>query len=141
MSLLVGAGIVAAGLAVGILSALFGVGGGLVMVPFLVLGLGRNQHLAQGTSLLVIVPTAIVGVIAHSRKGYVAFKHAAMLAVGGVGGAYAGALLALELEPETLQKIFGVFLAVMGLRTGYQGLKTRMTERARASEERATQRT
>ncbi|MGH2736650.1 MAG: TSUP family transporter, partial [Actinomycetota bacterium] len=56
MSVLVGIGIASAGLGVGLLSALFGVGGGLVMVPFMTLVLDESQHLAEGTSLLVIVP-------------------------------------------------------------------------------------
>jgi len=116
-------GVVAFGILTGVLSALFGVGGGLVMVPFMVLALGSDQHLAEGTSLLVIVPTAIVGVIAHTRRGYVSFKHAALLAVGGVVGSFLGATLALQLEEGALQVIFGAFLALMGVRTVVQALK------------------
>lgn len=132
MSVLLGIGIAAAGLGVGLLSALFGVGGGLVMVPFMTLVLDESQHLAEGTSLLVIVPTAISGVIAHRRAGYVSFRRALLLALGGVGGAYAGALLALELEATTLQMVFAVFLTLMGLRTGYAGYRTFRMERAAA---------
>ncbi len=117
-------GIVAFGLLTGVLSALFGVGGGLVMVPFMVLALGSDQHLAEGTSLLVIVPTAIVGVIAHTRRGYVSFKHAALLAVGGVAGSFLGATIALQLEEGALQVIFGAFLALMGVRTVVQALRS-----------------
>ena len=116
-------GVVAFGILTGVLSALFGVGGGLVMVPFMVLALGSDQHLAEGTSLLVIVPTAIVGVIAHTRRGYVSFKHAAWLAVGGVVGSFLGATIALQLEEGALQVIFGAFLALMGVRTVVQALK------------------
>lgn len=117
-------GVVAFGILTGVLSALFGVGGGLVMVPFMVLGLGSDQHLAEGTSLLVIVPTAIVGVIAHTRRGYVSFKHAAFLAVGGVVGSFLGATLALQLEEGVLQVVFGAFLALMGVRTVVQALRS-----------------
>lgn len=116
-------GVVAFGILTGVLSALFGVGGGLVMVPFMVLALGSDQHLAEGTSLLVIVPTAIVGVIAHTRRGYASFKHATLLAVGGVVGSFLGATLALRLEEGSLQVIFGAFLALMGVRTVVQALK------------------
>lgn len=119
----VAVGVVAFGMLTGVLSALFGVGGGLVMVPFMVLALGSNQHLAEGTSLLVIVPTAIVGVTAHARRGYVSFKHAALLAVGGVGGSYLGATIALQLEEGILQIILGAFLAVMGASTVAQALR------------------
>jgi uncharacterized membrane protein YfcA len=119
----VAVGVVAFGMLTGVLSALFGVGGGLVMVPFMVLALGSNQHLAEGTSLLVIVPTAIVGVTAHARRGYVSFKHAGLLAVGGVGGSYLGATIALQLEEGILQIILGAFLAVMGASTVAQTLR------------------
>ena len=117
-------GVVAFGVLTGVLSALFGVGGGLVMVPFMVLALGSDQHLAEGTSLLVIVPTAIVGVIAHTRRGYVSFKHAALLAVGGVVGSFLGATLALQLEEGALQVVFGAFLALMGVHTVVQALRS-----------------
>ncbi len=109
-------GVVAFGILVGALSALFGIGGGVVMVPFMVLLLERSQHLAEGTSLLVIVPTAIAGVIAHARRDFVDFRSAAWLAVGGVVGAFVGARVALASSNETLETIFAGFLALMGAR-------------------------
>ena len=129
MTALSGFGIGAAGFATGVLSALFGVGGGLVMVPLMVLVLGLGQHVAEGTSLLVIVPTAVAGVIVHSRRGYVSFKHAAMLAAGGIVGAYGGAELALRLQAGTLRRAFAVFLLLMGARVGWQGLRARFRGR------------
>ncbi len=63
--------VVLAGFAVGYFSAMFGVGGGVIMVPFMVLVVGLTQHAAEGTSLLVIIPTAIAGVDVHLRKGFV----------------------------------------------------------------------
>ena len=116
VTLPVALGIVAFGVAVGVLSALFGIGGGIVMVPFMVLLLDGSQHLAEGTSLLVIVPTAIAGVIAHSKRGFVDFRAAAWLAVGGVLGAFLGARVALASAGETLQIYFAVFLVAMGIR-------------------------
>lgn len=111
------------GVAVGLLSALFGIGGGVVMVPFMVLLLERSQHLAEGTSLLVIIPTAIAGVIAHNKRGYVSFGLAATLGVGGVFGAFLGARLALALDAESLENYFAVFLAIMGVRIVLEGRK------------------
>lgn len=125
MELTLIAGIVAAGVVVGVASALFGVGGGLLMVPFMVILLDETQHLAEGTSLVVIVPTAIAGVIAHRRSGYVSFKHGALLAAGGVGGSYLGAVLAHEIDPASLQNIFAIFLLAMGLRLALEGWKQR----------------
>ena len=113
--------VVAAGLLVGILSALFGVGGGLLMVPFMVVVLGETQHVAEGTSLLVIAPTAVVGVLIHLRRGYVSFGHAALVGIGGTLGALAGSSLALALDGATLQKIFGVLLLFIGARMVQQG--------------------
>ena len=117
--------VVAAGVVVGVLSALFGVGGGLLMVPFIVLVLGKGQHLAEGTSLLVIVPTAVAGSIAHWRNRFVVPREAAVLALGGIVGVYLGASLALETPSETLQLVFGIYLGAMGVRSIWQGARRR----------------
>jgi uncharacterized membrane protein YfcA len=128
MSLPLALGIVAAGVGVGVLSALFGIGGGIVMVPFIVLVLDETQQLAEGTSLVVIVPTAVVGVLAHRRSGYISMPHGVLLALGGVAGSVLGAILALRISGESLQTIFAVFVALMGMRLIYRGLrKTKRT--------------
>ncbi|HYI43909.1 MAG TPA: sulfite exporter TauE/SafE family protein [Actinomycetota bacterium] len=114
-----------AGVIVGAMSAFFGVGGGLLMVPFMVLALGETQHVAEGTSLLVIVPTAVAGVIAHNKRGFVDFRLAAWLVVGGVVGAVLGARLALGTAGPLLRTMFGVLVVVVGVRFVYQGLKAR----------------
>lgn len=111
------------GAAVGLLSALFGIGGGIVMVPFMVLLLERSQHLAEGTSLLVIIPTAIAGVIAHNKRGFVSFRLAGILGLGGVVGAFLGARVALSLEDSALETSFAIFLIFMGSRIIADGLK------------------
>lgn len=101
---------VVAGLVMGILSAIFGVGGGQVVIPFMVLVLGADQHLAEGTSLAVIVPTALVGAWAHARRGFVSRRATGLLIVGGVVGAVAGALVAHQLDPDVLRRIYAVFV-------------------------------
>ncbi|MDQ3765921.1 MAG: sulfite exporter TauE/SafE family protein [Actinomycetota bacterium] len=121
--------VVAAGVLVGVLSAMFGVGGGVLMVPFMVFALEETQHLAEGTSLLVIVPTAIAGVVVHRRSGFVSFRHSALLGLGGIGGAWLGAMLALRLPAETLQFAFGTFMAIVGVRTVARGIKQMKAER------------
>jgi uncharacterized membrane protein YfcA len=98
--------LVVAGLVTGVFSAIFGVGGGAIVV----LVLGADQHLAEGTSLVVIVPTALVGAWAHRRRGYVSSRAALVLIVGGVLGAVVGALLANELDGDVLRRIYAVFL-------------------------------
>lgn len=111
------------GVVVGAFSALFGVGGATLMVPFMTLALGYGQHVSEGTALLVVVPTAVVGVLAHRRRGYVDFKAAGLLAAGGVFGAVAGARLALEISGESLKLGFGLFLVGVGLRMVVHGLR------------------
>ena len=119
--------VVGAGVLVGVLSALFGVGGGLLMVPFMVLVLDEGQHLAEGTSLLVIVPTAVAGSVAHWRNGFVSLRDAGWLAAGGVLGVYVGASLALETASQTLRVFFGIYLATMGARSVWQGARKART--------------
>ena len=114
--------VVAVGVAVGLMSAMFGVGGGVIMVPFIVLVLDESQHVAEGTSLLVIVPTAVAGVIAHRKRGYVDLGAAAKLAATGIFGAVAGARLALALPPEGLETAFGIFTVIVGAKLLRDGL-------------------
>lgn len=113
------------GVLVGVMSAMFGVGGGVIMVPFLVFAADVSQHMAEGTSLLVIVPTAIAGVVAHRKRGYVLPKPAALIAFLGAPAAAGGALLALSLDPSQLQNVFGLFVIVVGLRLVFQGWRGR----------------
>lgn len=120
--------LLAAGALVGALSALFGVGGGILMVPFTVLALHESQHVAEGTSLLVLVPTALVRVLVHRQGNLVAFGTAALLAAGGVGGAYVGAAWALCLPAETLQVMFGIPMAIVGTRTIVKGVAPMRSE-------------
>ncbi|MGH2752883.1 MAG: sulfite exporter TauE/SafE family protein [Actinomycetota bacterium] len=115
--------VVGVGVLVGVMSAMFGVGGGVIMVPYIVTFLDKSQHVAEGTSLAVIVPTAIAGVIAHRRSGYASVSSGFTLASLGVVGSVAGARLALSLDPEVLQGIFGVFTALVGVRLLYDGLR------------------
>lgn len=109
------------GVAAGALSAAFGMGGGLLMVPVMVLGYGLEQHAAQGTSLVVIVPTALAGVVAHHRRGLVDWSVACYLALGGVAGVFLGARLALVTDAETLQGLFGIVVIGVGVRLALQG--------------------
>jgi uncharacterized membrane protein YfcA len=104
----------AIGLVTGVLSGLLGIGGGLVMVPAMVLVLGLSQHLAQGTSLFVIVPTAAAGSVTHLRLGNIRPAVAGWLAIGGIAGAVAGAMLALLVPDQALRILFAVFLLYTG---------------------------
>ncbi len=98
------------GLLAGLLSGLFGVGGGTVIVPLLVLVLGFDQRLAAGTSLAAIVPTATVGVISYAVHDSVAWIPALLLAAGAVVGAQVGTWLLPRLSQTLLRWIFVGFL-------------------------------
>jgi uncharacterized protein len=104
------------GLAAGVLSALMGVGGGVIMVPAFVLLFGLSQHTAEGTSLLVIVPTALMGAYRHARNGYTRWRTGLLIGVGGAAGGLLGAQIALALPAQTLQQLFAGFLVLTGVR-------------------------
>jgi len=112
------------GAVAGILSGLLGIGGGAIMIPAMTLLMGLSQHLAQGTSLLVIIPTAISGSITHFRMGNIRLETAGWLSVGGVVGAVAGASLALASPDQVLRLLFGGYLTL----TGLQMMQSRPTD-------------
>lgn len=101
------------GLLAGLLSGLFGVGGGTVIVPLLVLLLRFDQRLAAGTSLAAIVPTAAVGVISYAVHGSVAWIPAIILAAGAVVGAQIGTRLLQRISQTALRWGFVAFLVVV----------------------------
>ena len=101
------------GLAAGLLSGLFGVGGGTVIVPLLVLLLRFDQRLAAGTSLAAIVPTATVGVISYAVSGSVAWIAALILAAASVIGAQIGTRLLPKISQSALRWGFVVFLVIV----------------------------
>ncbi len=105
-----------AGLVIGCLSGLTGVGGGILLVPTLVLGFGVGQRVAQGTSLIAILPTAAIGAAVHQRHGDVEPRVAARLAGAGVPASLAGAVLALWLPQRVLAGLFGLLLLGMAFR-------------------------
>ena len=111
------------GLGAGFLSGTIGIGGGLLFVPTMTVGLCLSQAVAQGTSLLAIVPTAIVGGVTHLRRGNVLIVPAAWMGGGGVVGAVIGALVAVEVPGPILARIWGAFLVFSAYRLLLQGVK------------------
>lgn len=103
-----------AGAASGVLSGM-GIGGGVLLIPALVLLGGIAQHSAQGINLLYFLPTAIGALWIHRKEGQLEKKVLPMLIVGGVLGAAAGGWIANLLEGDILRKIFGIFVAIMGI--------------------------
>jgi len=117
------AGFIGLGLVAGVLASVLGIGGGIVFVPALVTLFSFQQHLAQGTSLAVIVPTAIVGTITHARAGRIAIRVALFLAAGGVLGGFLGGRAALALEAPVMRRLFTVLLVITAVRLLYQNRK------------------
>jgi uncharacterized membrane protein YfcA len=102
------------GILAGVLSGLVGVGGGIIMVPLLVMFFGFNQHQAQGTSLAVlVVPVTAVAVFNYYKEGQINIKYAAIIAVFFVIGSIFGSKFALTLDQKILKKIFAIVLLVI----------------------------
>jgi uncharacterized membrane protein YfcA len=103
----------------GITSGLFGVGGGIVMVPAMQYLMKMDIKLAIGTSLLVIIPTAIASSFKHFQLGNVNWRVALMLAPMAIVGGYGGAWLTKNISSGNLKRAFGGFLVLVGLRLAF----------------------
>lgn len=98
------------GVAGGVLAGLFGVGGGIIFVPALALVLGLTQLHAEASSLLAILPTALVGSWRQMRYGNIALKAAAVVGVASIVGVQVGVLVAESLPESVLRRLFGALL-------------------------------
>ena len=103
------------GLIAGVFSGLIGIGGGIIIVPALIFFFGLSQHQAQGTTLALLVPP--IGILAAWRyyaQGYVDIRIAALICVGFFFGGLLGAKVATAISNETLGKVFGIVLVLVG---------------------------
>ena len=107
---------ISAGLVAGIASGLFGVGGGLAMVPMLTGFFRLTQHQAHGTSLAVIGFTALAALAVYGAHANVVWLVAAPMAIGSLAGAPLGARLTTRMSPRGLKRAFALFLAVVAIR-------------------------
>jgi uncharacterized membrane protein YfcA len=104
-------GIIIIGICAGILSSMVGIGGGIVIVPSLVLLLGMSQHNAQGTTLAMLsFPVSLVAALTYYKKGMVDWKVALILCLGFVVGGYFGSKFAINLSPLVVKKVFAVIM-------------------------------
>jgi uncharacterized membrane protein YfcA len=118
---------VAIGAAAGVLSGLLGVGGGILFVPGLVVFVGLHQVDAEATSLLAIIPTAIVGSWRQHRYGNLRIRDAGVLGVLSAGGAVGGVALANVLPTRVLQAGFAIFSLVIATQLVSRVLRNRRT--------------
>ena len=105
------------GLVAGVLSGLIGIGGGIIIMPALVLLFGLSQHQAQGTTLALLVPP--IGILAawtYYRQGNVKISIAVFIALGFIVGSILGARFAGALSDVVLKKIFGISLMLVAIR-------------------------
>ena len=116
-------GLILLGLVAGSLAATLGLGGGIIFVPVLVSVFGFTQLDAQGTSLAIIVPTALIATIAHARAGRVRWRIVAVVGAGGIVAAFMGAKLAQSMDEDMLRRIFAVVLTVLAARMGLRTYK------------------
>jgi uncharacterized protein len=124
-------GVVLIGVAGGIVAGLLGVGGGVLFVPGLVIVLGLDQHQAEATSLLAIIPVAIVGTYTQDRYGNVRRADALLLGLLSVAGAGAGVALANALSGALLRDAFAGLMVIVAAQLVRRALADRQFESSR----------
>ncbi|HKF16887.1 MAG TPA: TSUP family transporter [Candidatus Dormibacteraeota bacterium] len=112
---------VLSGLLIGALSGLIGIGGGVLLVPLLVIGFGFSQQVAQGTSLAALIPTSIVGAVTHLRQGNLDVRAGVAMGLAGMVGAAGAALVAQHLHGKILERLFGLLLLFAAYRLWRRG--------------------
>ena len=110
-----GAGIFAVACVCGIASGMFGIGGGVILVPLLGVLFAFEQHRAQGTSLIALIPpTGILAIMAYSNEGFVSWKTGLLLIPGVFLGGIAGGKIAKTIQPRMMRQIFAGLLFTLG---------------------------
>jgi uncharacterized membrane protein YfcA len=105
------------GVSAGVLSGLIGVGGGIIIVPCLVLFLGFSQKMAQGTSLgILLLPIGILGALQYYKEGYIDIKVVGIISIAFLFGSYFGGKIAMYLSQENIKKLFALILMIVALK-------------------------
>jgi len=118
------AGVLAIGITGGIASGMFGIGGGVIMVPLLGLLLGFAQHRAQGTSLVALIPpTGLLAVLTYGKAGYVDWRTGLLLIPGVFLGGIAGGDLAKRIPSAMMRRIFAALMFLLGMWQLYSAVR------------------
>ncbi|MET1052325.1 MAG: sulfite exporter TauE/SafE family protein [Mycetocola sp.] len=117
-------GLLALGLVAGILSGLLGIGGGIVVVPMLIILFGASDLVARGTSLLMIIPTAISGTIGNAVRRIVDLPAAVVIGVSACTTTALGALAAAAIDPAVANILFAVFVAVVAVQLAVKAVRS-----------------
>ncbi len=125
--------LVAVGLLTGVLSGLLGVGGGIFMVPVMIVFLEMSDVVAKGTSLLAVIPTGILATWTNHRRGNADLRAALVLGLAGVPTSVAGAALAVWLPPRVAAVLFAVFLTAVAVRMAVHAVAARRASPGRGT--------
>ncbi|HEX9147835.1 MAG TPA: sulfite exporter TauE/SafE family protein [Thermoanaerobaculia bacterium] len=110
-------GLVAVGVVAGVAAGMFGIGGGLIIVPALVLLYGMTQHSAVGTSLgAILLPVGALGAWVYWKNGNLNVRYSLLIAAGLLVGAFLGAKLVEPVSDLTLRRLFGGFLLLISIK-------------------------
>jgi uncharacterized membrane protein YfcA len=111
------AGLLLIGVVAGICAGMFGIGGGLIIVPALALIYGMSQHSAVGTSLgAILLPVGALGAWVYYKNGHLNVVYALLIAAGLLVGGYVGARLVQPISDVTLRRMFGAFLLLVSIK-------------------------
>jgi hypothetical protein len=109
--------LLAIGLVAGVFAGMFGIGGGLIIVPALLFLVKLKELEAIGTSLAALIPpVGLLGAAEYYRNGFINIRYAGLVALGLFLGAYFGARIVISLPPELIRRIYGIFLLVIAAR-------------------------
>lgn len=112
------------GVCAGFIGGLAGVGGGIVIVPFLMIFLGMSQHQAQGTSMgTLMLPVAAMAAYNYYEAGYINWKFVIFLALSFLVGGYLGSKLAITLDQKLLKRVFATILVVSAIKMYWDSFK------------------
>lgn len=128
-----GIGLAILGVITGIMAGLLGVGGGVVVVPALIILFGTSDLIAKGTSLLMMIPTAISGTVGNFRRGNVDLLAAALVGVAACTTTALGALVATHIEPVTANILFAAFLTFIAVQMGMRAVRAHRASGGAAS--------
>jgi uncharacterized protein len=110
-------GLILLGICAGFISGVVGIGGGVIIVPVLVMFFGYTEHSAQGTTLaLLILPLGILAALSYWQKGYIDIKAALLISAGFIVGGYFGGKFAVVLPDQVLKKVFAVILLLIAVK-------------------------
>ncbi|MBM7829412.1 putative membrane protein YfcA [Agromyces cerinus] len=123
-------GMVALGLVIGVASGLFGIGGGLVMVPAFMLFFGMSDLVAKGTSLAVMIPTAISGTVTNARGGVVDLRAGIIAGLAATAASFGGVALAHLMSPEVSTWLFATLVVIAAVQLSVRAVRLQKKERS-----------